>query len=713
MNNINQEWDYFKKCSTLLLQNNTVEAQKLITHVMPKIISGEYHETEMWTSLLESIGFYPYINKYKDIFTINDTSSLICNAYFSSDKLDHVFFHKEQKKVLNAFFEGKNIILSAPTSFGKSMLIEEIVATNEYSNILIIQPTLALLDEPRKKMHKYSENYNIVVYTSQAIDSTKKCLYLFTAERALEYAHFSKIDLCIIDEFYKISKTRDDERSDVLNNAFHKVLSQFNSRFILLGPNIDDISAGFAERYNAVFIKSSYSLVSNYEIDIYKEHESQFGDRGAKKEYKKKILFELLLRLKDTQTLVFCSSPNRAKALSYEYSQFLSKHSPSQKELSLPLVDWLSFNYDPRWNIIDILRNGIGVHDGSLPKHILSSTIDYFNEKTINTVFCTSTIIEGVNTNALNVVYYDNQKGNRKKIDYFDYSNIKGRAGRMMVHFEGYIYNFNKPPKAEKTIVDFPFFDQTNMSDEILIHLEPSEVLFPNSEQNIYIQSIPEEKKELFKKNGVSVKGQDKILEEMLNINNYEKINWTRKPSYEQLAFVLSLAWNNLLKKNESTYPVTLPKLIKLTFDYGNNLGLKKLILNNYQYRVDKGENSTAAINNSINELLQIIRHWMQYKVPKWLNVLHSLQEYACKKNNLRPGNYLFYASTIENDSVPDHAKILLEYNIPSVTISKILHLLDKDLTDQALINFIRKNKIYESNILHEYEKQLFRKNLF
>jgi replicative superfamily II helicase len=40
---------------------------------------------------------------------------------------------------------------SAPTSFGKSLLIEEIVASKKYKNIIIIQPTLALLDETRKK----------------------------------------------------------------------------------------------------------------------------------------------------------------------------------------------------------------------------------------------------------------------------------------------------------------------------------------------------------------------------------------------------------------------------------------------------------------------------------------------------------------------------------------------------------------------------------
>ena len=40
-------------------------------------------------------------------------------------------------------------------------------------------------------------------------------------------------------------------------------------------------------------------------------------------------------------------------------------------------------------------------------------------------VFCTSTIIEGVNTSAKNVVLFDGKKASNF-IDFFDYSNIKG-----------------------------------------------------------------------------------------------------------------------------------------------------------------------------------------------------------------------------------------------------------------------------------------------
>ncbi|WP_416224429.1 hypothetical protein [Acinetobacter tandoii] len=73
-------------------------------------------------------------------------------------------------------------MVSAPTSFGKSLLIEEIIASNKFKNIVTIQPTLALLDETRQKLKKY-ENYKLIVKTSQNSSLEKGNIYLFTAER--------------------------------------------------------------------------------------------------------------------------------------------------------------------------------------------------------------------------------------------------------------------------------------------------------------------------------------------------------------------------------------------------------------------------------------------------------------------------------------------------------------------------------------------------
>jgi len=65
--------------------------------------------------------------------------------------------------LLSLLNSDNNIIVSAPTSFGKSLLIEEFVSSKKFKNIIIIQPTLALLDETRKKLRKYDNDYEVVL----------------------------------------------------------------------------------------------------------------------------------------------------------------------------------------------------------------------------------------------------------------------------------------------------------------------------------------------------------------------------------------------------------------------------------------------------------------------------------------------------------------------------------------------------------------------
>ena len=92
----------------------------------------------MWEDLIEAVGFYPYISKYK--MHMSDLDARIRCEYHKSPYINGKLLHKDQKKLSNLIFSRKNVIVSAPTSFGKSLLIEEIIASNIYKNIVIIQP---------------------------------------------------------------------------------------------------------------------------------------------------------------------------------------------------------------------------------------------------------------------------------------------------------------------------------------------------------------------------------------------------------------------------------------------------------------------------------------------------------------------------------------------------------------------------------------------
>ena len=116
------------------------EARTLLVRVLDNWENIPKSYKTIFTDLISAAGFYPYLQKL-DLFT-EDLSEEIRMAYHKSDNLENRYFHAEQKYIDALIKNHVNVIVSAPTSFGKSMLIEEVVASKEYKNIVIIQPTL-------------------------------------------------------------------------------------------------------------------------------------------------------------------------------------------------------------------------------------------------------------------------------------------------------------------------------------------------------------------------------------------------------------------------------------------------------------------------------------------------------------------------------------------------------------------------------------------
>lgn len=705
--NFDSTFSIYRACADLLISDEQ-EGIGLLIEILDKRERFDRGLDHVLSELVESVGFYPYLEKER--LSLKSTDSLLRRGNAESDFLKGKIFHDEQKLILDILRSGKNLVVSAPTSFGKSLLIEEMVASKQYKNIVIIQPTLALLDETRKKLYKYSEQYKIIVRTNQEFSEERGNLFLLTAERVNEYEQFPQIDLLVIDEFYKLSARRDDERSSSLNNAFHYLLNKFNCQFYLLGPNIDEISPGFTERFNAVFYKTSFSLVSCKTHDIYLDHKGKFGVRGKKKEYKEKVLFELLDSLSDEQTIIYCSSPPRARKLAAAYLKHLRDHAVEPHVGELPITEWIKKYVSENWSLVKLLGYGIGFHDGALQRHLTSSITELFNDQTINFLFCTATMIEGVNTSAKNIVYFDEKKGQDKPIDYFDYSNIRGRAGRLMQHYIGNIYNFNEPPKKDEIYVDIPFFEQNPIADEVLINIV--DVKNRDSEQFSFLDSLPEVEREIFSKNTINIRGQESLLKFLREDiwKNYNLLAWDFAPSYWQLSYCLGLAWNFLRNPDEKSGTMTKDRLIKVTFDYGFTQSIFGLVSNSFLYQRSLEKNEAKSDNEILDEAIcdsfQILRHWFQYKVPKWLIVVHELQKFVCSEIGLRAGSYTHYAGLIENDFIRPNLSILAEYGIPKSAIEKLAPLIGEHIEQDKVLDEIKKRELYNVDGIMEYERK-------
>jgi hypothetical protein len=296
-----------------------------------------------------------------------------------------------------------------------------------------------------------------------------------------------------------------------------------------------------------------------------------------------------------------------------------------------------------------------------------------------------------------------------KPIDYFDFKNIAGRTGRMNQHFVGRVFQFHKEPKPMEIEVDIPLFTQKNATVELLVQIDPKDIKQVAEKKLDKFRQLDPKVQELIKKNkGVPIDGQLKVLEllEKEIDANYSRIHWKGFPKYDQLNYVITLAWTHLRQKGESNGGVRSPaQLATYTLQYCKEKSARALIQMNYksEYWIKEIPNDDERLQETINTVLQATQHWFNYKLPKLLVVMSELQKYVCEKKGLEPGDYTVLATTVENSFVPQHLAILLEYGVPSSAINKLSAVIKSEMPINELVARLKTINLQTTGLL-DYE---------
>jgi len=101
---------------------------------------------EAFSSLARSVGLWNYIDR-----EAADARDELAAEVARIPALQ-IVLHREQMAALNVLLSGQNLILSAPTSFGKSILVDALLLDRRYRRVAIVLPTIALLDEFRRRL---------------------------------------------------------------------------------------------------------------------------------------------------------------------------------------------------------------------------------------------------------------------------------------------------------------------------------------------------------------------------------------------------------------------------------------------------------------------------------------------------------------------------------------------------------------------------------
>ncbi len=470
--------EIFEECAQInaLIENsNKAEARSMVINLLDKLRRDGNEYTPLINHVIREVGLFPYIDPKTALWE----DQVVVEA-FKANVGDEtpVILHSAQSHVLKRLLLGDNIAVSAPTSFGKSFIVDAFIAIRQPENVVMIVPTIALADETRRRIeHKFSHKYKIITTTDATI--TERNIFIFPQERSFAYLDkLEKIDMLIVDEFYKASSMFDDDRSSSLLSAIIE-LGRISRQKYYLAPNIHKIADNVFTQGMQFMRLTDFKTVITKAAKIYEKRRS---DENVD-EFKKNNLVNILQN-NTAKTLVYAGSYNNINKV----STILADNLP-YKETSLlrDFNDWLKVNYGDSFSLCQLSERGIGIHNGKMHRSLSQIQVKLFEcTEGLDTIISTSSIIEGVNTQAEQVIVWSNKNG-LHKFDYFTYRNIIGRAGRMFKYFVGKVYLLEEPPVQENTTltIDFP--------DEVAESLDSEDPgIEINQEQNNHIKEYEE-----------------------------------------------------------------------------------------------------------------------------------------------------------------------------------------------------------------------------
>ncbi len=454
--------EIIRKINEYTINNNEQEAINLLCEM---IETSDYEKyKDLIFILIDSFQLYGYLNKigideFQKIF--NDYSHCYKLDSYKGMYIDH--FNSGQLSLIETIDEKDKIIISAPTSFGKTSLIIEYILQNndKLNNIIFIVPTNSLIEELYIKFMKINRSilnkYNISINTKICEGRSIKIL---TPEKFLsfyEYTGFNRFDLVVMDETYKIEDKVEEDLEVVDNRSlkFRKVLEiigKLNSKTIMLSPYT------YTKEESMIKYMNKYGVNAENRRKKYVEHEyhnlyntstfneffshntiryNEYGKMSSK-------VISILKELSNEENIVYINSPSKACELisSFEEDGFIANLNVNDRYKSFlkHLEDnYLVDNVD-EWYVVKGLRLGFGVYVASMPRYIKREIVNLFNEGIINNLIVTTAFIEGVNSAAKNIIITSEYTGGNVKLNNMSLLNIAGRAGRFGKNNIGHVF---------------------------------------------------------------------------------------------------------------------------------------------------------------------------------------------------------------------------------------------------------------------------------
>lgn len=616
---------------------------------------------------------------------------------------------RQQKQIIDKFREVRRLVVSAPTSFGKTMAIQEIILQMHYRSVAIIMPTIALMAETvaKFKSNPNFSRFEVINNTSGSSDNPNK-IYVLTPEKLdllLEENAELKFDFFAMDEIYKIQDDLD--RRAVFSSVLYSLISS-GADFYLIGPYFKRFSERFLDKTKSAFLRYSTEIVQKEVHDlsgIPVGERVRFGNKYFNKAATDETNIKRIAGALEEQKIFYYKDTRGVETIAKKLSEYSALDCSSRVA---ELVDYISESISDKWSLIGYLKKGVAFHHGAMPRHIQGEIVEFFNAEKINSLVCTTTLTEGVNTTAKNVIILSNKKGT-ENLTGFDYKNIKGRAGRFLHHFTGRVVNLVDVPEDEKDEVLFHYFDSDELATDEVLRIRDGDL----TEEHRKTKELITHELNVSKIPLSLVKGNKYIpIEKQMALIAVLRANYAlvddiyfsgSYPEKEVLDTILQLCHMYLFSQKEhsdkSFNIFELSRLVK--YHVYHHPSIKQMI------SAQSGKSEDTRIRNAF----KLIARYFEFSLPKYLVCFASLYNFVAREMGKKEISLSWVITLLQYGFESPQAIALKDSGVPSDIVAK----LEEGLSDCTSIEEIRvrirlRPKILEK--LSSFERKILEKHI-
>lgn len=486
-----------------------------------------------------------------------------------------------------------------------------------------------------------------------------------------------------------------------------------------------------------------FEPTSRIEVDAWKmnsiEYHPIFGKikkqiythSGLGTKDKVKGIINYLQENKLGQAIFYCSTPSNSMKYTKDIIEAFSES--EKKNIPYEFIEHLRKKYNVKfaksqdssmyWSLIQALENGIGIHHGKFPKYVQNEVLRLFNDGDFDYLFCTSTIIEGVNTNAKNVVIINNSVGNTP-MTAFALKNIKGRAGRYYHHSMGRVfYTDSKQRQIEnedELELNFQIYD-----DKPILKADIDNSEFEDLSENNRSVKMERESKfdkrllpdKVFIKNRLYSRDvQEKYLNFIMQRNVFQKFTGLIGNTSNIAYFLKNRIINAILETFEAVQILDVNKAkvyyaVISTYSQNGTIGVLK-------YHVDKVQEKNSSAEEKMDtayiKTFEQIRNIVEYEVPKLLCLFEALFQQAgvLLGYNMDDFNMSTIIRFFELGITTELGLFLVEFGFPTDTI-RVLENKYPAIGRMGAVEaaaFLGRNPRMLYNVMDSYEQELYKK---